>query len=45
MTVVQQAREFLALGVVPIHRRLEQRFLVVTRHVAPNVHSSPALGV
>ena len=27
MTVVQQAREFLALRVVPLHRRLEQRFL------------------
>jgi len=34
MTVVQQARELLALRVVSLHRVLD-----VTRHVAPYVHS------
>src|SRR3982750_3429310 len=36
--VVQQAREFLALRVLPLHRCFEQRLLDVARHVAPDLH-------
>jgi hypothetical protein len=32
---VQQAGEFLALGLPPLHSRLKQRFLNLARHVAP----------
>jgi hypothetical protein len=35
VTVVQQAGEFLALGLPPLHRRLNQRFLDLAGHVAP----------
>jgi len=38
---MEQAREPLALGVMPSHRRL-QRFLDVARHIAPHVHRSPS---
>lgn len=42
MTVVQETRKLLALHVVSLHRRLEQRLLDVTRHVAPDVHRCPS---
>jgi ferritin-like metal-binding protein YciE len=35
VTVVQQAGEFLALGLPPLHRGLKQRFLNLAGHVAP----------
>ncbi|MEH2560841.1 ferritin-like metal-binding protein YciE [Bradyrhizobium sp. AZCC 2289] len=42
MTVVQQARKLLALHVVSPHRRLEQGYLYVARHVVPYVQSGPS---
>src|ERR1700742_2710634 len=40
MTVMQQTRKRLALGVTSLHRGLEQRFLDVARHVTPYDHRS-----
>ena len=42
MTFVKKAGQFFPVGVLPFHSRLEQGFLDVTRHVAPNVYSGPA---
>jgi ferritin-like metal-binding protein YciE len=38
VTVVQKTCELFSLGVLSLHRRFEQRFLDVTRHVAPHIH-------
>lgn len=42
MALVQQARKSLAFRGVLFHRRFEQRFLNVARHIAPYVHGSPS---
>src|SRR5581483_10663963 len=36
MPRVQQPRKGFAIGIASLHRRLEQRFLDVARHVAPD---------
>jgi hypothetical protein len=41
VTVVQKTCELFSLGVPPPHRRFEQRFLDVARHVAPHIHRGP----
>ena len=42
MTFVKKTGQFFPFGVLTFHSRLEQGFLDVARHVAPNVHSRPA---
>jgi hypothetical protein len=42
MTIVQQSRERFPVSGMTFHRRLEQSFLDVARHIAPYVNGSLA---